>query len=493
MCKYFFLTGLLVLVLTASVVFSSPFQDSTDQMTDAFREELRKTLQLSSGILEPSTNDLPDMLKAKKIRILTTYTFANYFIHQGQAYGYEYSKMEEYRKFITKGQSGREQQVDFIYIPFPYDMLIEALNQGYGDIVAANMTITPERSQEADFTVPYLWGIKEVLISRKDGTKIEKREDLAGKKVHVRKGSSYDFSLQKLNEEFKRNNLNPVTIETLPGLVSTDEIIEMLNTGVVDFTIADSHLASLASKIFPNIKINENIIFNPDVRIGWMVRKNNPELKKSLNQFISTVKKGTLLGNIFYNRYFKDNPWHRKAMNREDLKKLENYRQIFKKYADKYSYDWLLLAAQAYQESGFNPDARSRTGAFGLMQLLPSTAKEVGFNDIRSPDNNVHAGAKYLRWIMDTFFQDQDMSDDDRMRFALASYNAGPTNIKRSRSRTTNMGLDQNQWFNHTEIGTLHQVGLEPVHYVRNINKYYLSFRIATALRDVKETSLKKK
>jgi len=483
--------SLLIIAAGMATIFSSP--NSPTQQENEFREELRKSLQLSSGILEQHTYDLPDMLKAKKIRVLTTYTFANYFFHQGQAFGFEYSKMEEYRKFLIKGQSSKELQVDFFYIPLPYDMLIESLNLGLGDIVAAHLTITPARSQEADFTDPYLWGIKEVLISRKDTGKIDKREDLSGKKIHVRKGSSYDLSLQKLNQEFADKNIKPIQLETFPGLVSTNEIIEMINSGIIDYTLADSHLASLAREIFPNIKVHEEIVFNPDVRIGWMVRKNNPELKKSLNQFVSTVKKGTLLGNMFYNRYFKENPWHRKALSAEDLKRLENYRQIFKKYSDMYGFDWLLLAAQSYQESRIDPNARSHAGAVGLMQLLPSTGKDMGFNDIRSPENNVHACAKYLRWIIDNFFSDGDLSKDDLIRFALAAYNAGPTNIKRSRSRTVDMGFDENKWFDHTELGTMRQVGLEPVHYVRNINKYYLSFRIATAMRDVKEKSLKKK
>jgi membrane-bound lytic murein transglycosylase MltF len=400
--------------------------------------------------------------------------------------------MEEFRKFLTKGQSRREFQVDFFYLPLPYDMLVEALNLGYGDIVAANLTITPERSENVDFTDAYLWGIKELLISRKDGESVTDKEDLSGKRIHVRKGSSYDLSLQRLNKELRERDLKPVQIETFPGLINTGEIIEMVNTGLIDYTVADSHLASLAGELFSNLRVHEKIVFNPDVRFGWMVRKNSPILKARLNEFIATVKKGTLLGNIFYKRYFKENPWLHEAMSNEDLERLARYKQLFEKYGKEFDFDWLLLAAQAYQESRFDPNARSRVGATGLMQLMPATGRDMGFSDISSADNNVHAGAKYLRWIMDRYFPGEEISRDDRMRFALAAYNAGPANIRRSRSVTTNMGYDANQWFNHTEVGTMRQVGLEPVHYVRNINKYYLSFRIAATMRDLKETSPKK-
>ncbi|NOR15959.1 MAG: transglycosylase SLT domain-containing protein, partial [Candidatus Aminicenantes bacterium] len=338
----------------------------------------------------------------------------------------------------------------------------------------------------------YLWGIKEVLVS-KSGTKgVNKLADLSGKRIHVRKDSSYHSSLKKINQQFNAKNLDAIQIETLPGLINTGEIMEMVSAGIVDFTVSDTHLASLAGEVLPDIQVHDNIVFNPDVQFGWMVRKNNPELKTSLNQFLSTVKKGTLLGNIFYKRYFKENPWVREALKAEDFDSLNQYTTLFKKYGEMYNMDWLLLAAQAYQESRFDPNARSRAGAQGLMQLLPSTGKDMGFNDIRKPEDNVHAGAKYLRWIMDRYFPGEEITEDDRLRFALAAYNAGPANIRRSRSITANMGYDENQWFNHTEIGTMRQVGLEPVHYVRNINKYYLAFTLSTAIQEAKKTARKK-
>ncbi len=465
--------------------------DAPEKQDKEFRTELRKILQMTSGIIEQRTSDLPDMLKTKKIRILTTYTFGNYFVHQGQARGFEYSKMEEFRKFLTRGQSQKDLQVVFSYFPLPYDMLIEALNLGYGDIVAASLTITPDRSQDVDFTDPYLWGIKEVLVSKKGIKGTHKLEDLSGKQIHVRKDSSYHISLKKINQQFNAKNLDPIQIETLPGLINTSEIMEMVNAGIIDFTISDTHLASLAGELLPDIQIHDNIVFNPDVQFGWMVRKNNPELKASLNQFLSTVKKGTLLGNVYYKRYFKENPWVREAMHAADFDSLNQYAVLFKKYGEMYDMDWLMLASQAFQESRFDPKAWSSSGAQGLMQLLPSTAKDMGFNDIRKPEDNVHAGAKYLRWIMDRYFPGEEITEDDRLRFALAAYNAGPANIRRSRSITANMGYDENQWFSHTEIGTMRQVGLEPVHYVRNINRYCLAFTLSTAIQEAKKTAIK--
>ncbi len=453
----------------------------------AYREQLQEQMRMVSDILDQRKGDLSEMIEKREIRVLTTFTLGNYFVHKGQEYGYEYSKMEEFRKFLNEGRGRRELQVEFYYIPLPYDVLIEALNTGYGDIVAANLTITPEREAQVAFSDPYLWGIKEVLVSHKDSGDIKSRDDLAGRRIHVRENSSYHSSLLRLNRDLTARKLKPIRIELLPGLVNTGEIIQMVDSGAVQLTVADSHLAKITAELLDSVRIHDHITFNEDVRFGWMVRKNNPELKASLDRFVKTVKKGTLTGNIFFNRYYKNNPWAREYAQKKDLEALTQYAPLFQKYGEMYDIDWVLIAAQSFQESRFDPNARSRTGAQGLMQLLPSTAKDMGIEDISTPENNVHAGVKYLRWIKDRYFSEGEINDDDRVRFALAAYNAGPANIRRSRTSATQLGYDANRWFNHTELGAMQRVGLEPVHYVRNINKYYLSFRMSYTLFQIKK------
>jgi membrane-bound lytic murein transglycosylase MltF len=457
------------------------------------REELRQKLRLSSDILEEQTHDLSGMKKAKRIRVLTTYTFANYFVHKGKAHGYEYGKMEEFKKFLNKDIKGHSNQVDFFYIPIPYDLLIEGLNKGYGDIVAANMTITTGRTQEVDFTEPYIGGLKEVLISHKKVKGIESEDDLSGLRIYIREGSSYQPSLEKLNQRLRSRNVAPAEIVLLPGLVNTGELIEMVNAGIIEMTVADNHIASIADELLPEVVVHDNIVFNDDVRFGWMVRKRNPELKAALNQFVKTVKKGTLLGNIYFKRYFKENPWVREAIKTKDLNKFSKYSPLFRKYSEKYGLDWILIAALSYQESRFDPNVRSRQGAVGLMQVLPSTGEYLEIPEVKSPENNVHAGVKYMRYLIDKYFSEEGLTDDNRMRLALAAYNAGPTNIKRSRQTTEQMGYDPNKWFGHTELAVLRRVGPEPVQYVRNINKYYISFLISDVITGIKEELIQQK
>lgn len=467
-------------------------QSQKEQQKDA-RQELRERLRLSTDILEEQTQDLSGMKKAKRIRVLTTYTFNNYFVHRGQEYGYEFSNMEEFRKFLNKEIRQRNNHVEFYYIPIPYDLLVPALNKGYGDIVAANMTITAERSQEVDFTEPYLEGLKEVLIRNKKVKSINTEDDLSGRRIYIREGTSYQPSLEKLNERLSKKKLTPADIILLPGLVNTGEILEMVNTGIVEMTVADSHIASIADELLPDVVVHDNIVFDDNVRFGWMVRKKNPELKAALNRFVKTVRKGTLLGNIYFKRYFKENPWVREYLEKEDLDKFSRYSSLFQKYSEKYGFDWMLTAALAFQESRFDPNVRSPQGAVGLMQVLPSTGKQLEIQDVTSPENSVHAGVKYLRYLMDTYFPAEGLTEDNRMRMALASYNAGPTNIKRSRQTAAQMGYDPNKWFGHTELGALRLVGPEPVQYVRNINKYYISFLISDIIMDIKKDLVQQK
>ena len=353
--------------------------------------------------------------------------------------------------------------------------------------MAANLTITPEREAQVAFSDPYLWGIKEVLVSHTDAGDFRSRDDLAGRRIHVRENSSYHGSLLEMNRDLEARGLEPVQLELLPGLLNTGEIIEMLASGGIQLTVADSHLAEIAAELLDGVRIHEDITFNEDVRFGWMVRKGNPQLKASLDRFVKTVQKGTLIGNIFFKRYFKDNPWAREYVQKGDLDALSRYAPLFQKYGEMYGIDWVLIAAQSFQESRFDPRARSRTGAVGLMQLLPSTAEDVGIADISTPEANVHAGVKYLKWIQDRYFSEGDINADDQVRFALAAYNAGPANIRRSRSSASQLGYDANRWFGHAELGAMRRVGLEPVHYVRNINKYYLSFRVALTLREMRK------
>ncbi|UCE19540.1 MAG: transporter substrate-binding domain-containing protein [Gemmatimonadota bacterium] len=462
---------------------------SEDQET-SLQDRIPRNLDLASDIFDTSTTDLEGMMDVGRIRVLTTYTYNNFFTHKGKTYGYEYNLMEEYQDFLNSSLDRDGLKIEMYYIPLPYDLLIPALKKGYGDIVAANMTIHPERMREVDFTDPYQWNIREILVSNRDIKDMRNREQLSGRRIHVREGSSYHMSLRELNAKLVHKRLHPVDVVTLTGVIHTSDILEMVSAGVIQMTIADSHIAAIAHDLLPNLKINDHIVLNDNVRYGWMVRKNNPQLRANLNRFIKTIKKGTLKGNIYFERYFEENPWEEAALKREDLDQCCQYVPLFKKYGEFYGIDWMLLAAQAYQESRFNPRARSSAGAIGLMQVLPKTAREMEIGNLHIPENNIHAGVKYFNWIMENYFTEKEVSADDRIRFALAAYNAGPKKIRESRNVTADMGYDATKWFGNCELGTLKHVGPEPVYYVRSVNKNYLAFRMSKALKNIEQEGL---
>ncbi len=452
-----------------------------------------RTSPLASHFSKKYTDDLGALMDKRYIRVLTTFNKTNFFISEGSFFGFEYALLKDYEKFINKGIKRRELKVVLEFNPVPRDRLVSGLAEGYGDIAAAGLTITPKRRAQVGFTDPYLSGIDEVIVTHKGVLpKPGTLEDLSGSKVFVRRSSSYYESLTSLNKKLMKSGKRPVLIVEADENLETEDILELVNTGTIHITVSDSHIARIWSGIFQNLEVHENLKLRSGGRIAWMIRKSNPELKASLNNFLKTHKKGTLLGNIYFNRYYKKNPWIKNPLRAGEQEKLERYSKLFREYAARYGFDWMLIMAIAYQESGLEPNKENPSGAVGIMQVLPKTAmdKNVGIHDVQILENNIHAGVKYLAFLRDRYFNDKDISPRDRVRFSIASYNAGPAKIKQARSLAEEMGHNPNRWFRNVELATLKLVGQETVRYVSNINKYYLIYRLALEHIETREEEI---
>ena len=275
--------------------------------------------------------------------------------------------------------------------------------------------------------------------------------------------------------------------------LETEDILELVNTGAVEFTVSDSHIAKIWAGIFSNLVIRDDLKLRTGGEIAWMIRKNSPKLKASLDKFLKKHQKGTLLGNIYFKRYYEKNTWIKSPLSSDRDKTLLKYKNLLKKYADRYGFDWLLIAALAYQESRLDHTKKNKSGAIGLMQVLPSTGKDknVGIRNVHQLENNVHAGVKYLSFLKKKYFSDPGIRPRDQVRLALAAYNAGPAKIQRARSKTKKMGLDPNRWFRNVELATLKIVGQETVRYVSNINKYYVIYQFTSEVSDTREKEMK--
>jgi len=194
-----------------------------------------------------------------------------------------------------------------------------------------------------------------------------------------------------------------------------------------------------------------------------------------------------------FKRYYQNREWIKNPLEKQERKKLDRFIQLFKAYGNQYEFDWLAIAAQAYQESEFDHSARSSSGAVGIMQILPSTAasRAVNIPNIEKLDNNVHAGVKYLAWIRDRYFSGPEISSEDRLNFSFAAYNAGPTKIQKMRRKAKTMGLNPDKWFYNVELAALKYIGQEPVRYVANIHKYYIAYSMISESLDKKAQEMK--
>jgi membrane-bound lytic murein transglycosylase MltF len=425
--------------------------------------------------------DLDELLQRRYIRVLTAYNRTNFFLANGKLRGFEYDLLKEYQKSLNKDISRRELQVVFEFIPVARDRLLADLIAGFGDIAAAGLTITPSRSKQVDFTKPYLTGVSEVLVMNQAIAPIEERSDLAGKELFVRASSSYYESLQDLNRKLRSRGQRPVRIVRADEDLETEDILELVHSGAIARTICDNHIAKAWRKVFPDIRIYPDVTVRQGGQIAWAIRKNSPQLNASLNRFIRTHRKGSLLGNIYFTRYYEKQTWIKNPLGTGAGKRLQSIIPLFKKFAQRYGFDWRLIAAMAYQESGFDQTKVSPRGAVGIMQIRPQTAADpkIGISDVSTSKNNIHAAVKYLDFLRDRYFDDDAITPRDRVRFSLAAYNAGPVRIRRARKRAMEMQLDPNRWFRNVEMAMLKIVGQETVGYVSNINKYYVIYRNA--------------
>jgi membrane-bound lytic murein transglycosylase MltF len=434
-----------------------------------------------------STGDLDKMIAARRIRVLVVYNKTLYFIDRGRQRGATYDAMRAFEDDVNKRLGTGQLKVQVVFIPVSRDELLPGVVEGRGDIAAANLTITDERRQQVDFSDPFLTGVDEIVVTGPASPPIGSVQDLAGQQVFVRQSSSYHESLLRLNAELERAGKPSVRLKLAPETLEDEDLLEMVNAGLVKLVVVDNHKAEFWAQIFPKIRLHPEAAVRTGGAIGWAFRKGSPKLAAALNRFVVTHKKGTAFGNQIFNKYLKSAKYVKNSLAPEERAKYERTVTLFRKYGDRYGFDSLMLTAQGYQESQLDNARRSRAGAVGVMQVLPTTGQEMQVGDVRQLDPNIHAGAKYLRFMTDRYFKDAPMDPVDKMLFAFASYNAGPAKIARLRKEAKESGLNPNVWFNHVERVAAHRIGRETVQYVSNIFKYYVAYRLLEEEREERE------
>lgn len=462
--------------------------------------DLSESSDEDSLVLSPPVDlDLENIKEKGKLIALIDNNSFSYFLYKGRPMGFEY----ELLKMLSE-----ELEVELeLKVVKDISKMFQMLNTGEGDIIAHNLTITKQRKSYVDFT-RHLVLTKQVLIQRKPNNwrKMKLHEihqnliqtplDLIGKEVVVRKNSSFYKRLINLSEEIGGD----IIIKEADSNIETDELIMRVVQGEIDYTVADKNVAQIMANEIRDIDISVEL--STSQKIAWAVRKTSPELLTYINDFINRKKKEPTF-NVLYRKYFSHN--NRKDFNTilANYDEVSNYDEILKKGADSLGWDWLLLASVAYQESRFNPRAESWVGARGLMQIMPATAKSLGYssNVLFDPKQNLNIAVTYFNRL-EKMWAKTVKDSIQRIKFVLASYNVGPGHVIDARNLAKKYDKDPTVWDENVEVMLLKKAYkkyyldnavkhgycrcYEPYNYVRQIFQRYRSYKQLTQ-PDIKE------
>lgn len=483
--------GLFAACMLGLTAVSSPHAAQAQEAATEALSDAAKAADADDDVrpsLLPTTDtwhgDLDGMRKRKLIRILVPYSKTFYFIDKGgKQFGVTYDTGHTFEDWLNKQDKAKTLRTSVIFIPVPRDRLLSGLVDGTGDIAAGNLTITEARAKLVQFADPFATGIKEILVTGPEAPAVATLDDLGDQKIFVRESSSYFEHLEALNKAHKAAGKASIILEKLDDELEDEDILEMVNAGLLPWAIVDEHKAALWDDVFTSLKLRPDIAIHEGGEIAWAMRKDSPLLLAMVNKFVAEHRLGTIFGNMLKKRYFGEKSQAKRATSPEELEKYEQLVNLFRQYCERYDFDTLMIAAQGYQESKLDQKAKSPRGAVGIMQLLPSTAadKAVGIPDIEhDAGNNIHAGVKYMRLLVDKYLDDPALDDKNRTLMAFAAYNAGPGNLRKFRKLAAKSGLDPNIWFGNVEHAAADIVGRETVQYVANIYKYYVAYRLAT-------------
>jgi len=407
----------------------------------------------------------------KKSGYLTVLTRNNghcYYNYQDKPMGFEYDLAREFAEYLGVELRVRTPE---------WRQIFRELLKGEGDLIAANLTITPKRKEIVDFSDGYL-SVQQHVIVHKDQAGLEKLEDLDGKTVTVRRATPYEERLRQL-----RSNGMDIKIRLFDE-IPTEEFIRMVAGKEILITVANSHVAMLNRRYYPETRMAFPI--EEPQTIGWAVKKGQNSLRKAINSFFNhSMRTGKFAkihdqyyGNVEIFDYVDLKKYHQRIKER-----LPNYQGIIRKAAERYGFDWRLIAAMIYQESHFDPDARSHTGVEGIMQLTQVTAEELGVSNRLNVEEAIHGGVRYLKQLYDRF---DEAREPDRTLIAMASYNVGFGHVRDAQKLAVDFGMNPNSWsaleqilpmlrypayYQRTEHGYCR--GTEPVRYVKRIRTYY--------------------
>jgi len=438
---------------------------------------------------KPFTGDFNEMVQRRLIRVAVTFNRTHYFIDRGQERGLTYEWAKIFEDDLNKDLKTGKLKVHVVMLPMSRDQMYPALKSGKVDMVAATIGVTPEREKLVAFSIPTRDNVSEMVVTGPGAPTIASVDDLAGQEVFVRKGSLYQENLVRLSAQLKARGKAPILIDEAPVVLEDDDVLEMVNAGLAPITVVDDFMAEFWSKVFKNITVHPDIAIRTGKSLAVAFRQQNPMLRDIVNKSLRKHGEGDAVRNVLEQRYLENVRYVKNAASSAESKKFQALVDLFKKYGSKYDLDYLLMEAQGYQESTLDQSVRSPVGAIGIMQVMPATGKDMKVGDISKIESNIHAGVKYMRFMIDQYYKDEPMDNLNRALMTFASYNAGPNRIRQLRLETEKKGLDPNLWFGNVERVTSERIGRETVTYVSNIYKYYIAYRLIVEQRQRRETA----
>ena len=439
---------------------------------DALPEAVRLAME------QPFTGDFDELVKRRSIRVGVTFNRTHYFIDQGQERGATFEALKLFEKELNEDLKTGNLKVNVVMVPMTRDRLYPALAGGKIDMVAAMVTVRPELEKLVAFSDPTRTNVSEVVVTGPGAPPIATVDDLAGQEVFVRKASVYHETLTRLNEQLKARGKPAVVITEAPDVFEDEDVLEMVNAGLAPITVVDDYLAEFWSKVFTDIKVHKEIAVRSGGSLAVAFRKENPKLREVVNTWLKQHGEGDAFRNVIERRYLQNVKYAKNAAADAERKKLQAVIELFRKYGAQYNLDYMLMAAQGYQESTLDHNVRSPVGAIGVMQVMPPTGKEMNVGDITELDANIHAGVKYMRFMMDQYFKDEPLDTLNKGLMTFAAYNAGPGRLRQLRREAEKRGLNPNVWFGNVERIASERIGRETVTYVSNIYKYYIAYRL---------------
>lgn len=434
---------------------------------------------LVESLLEPGFGDLPEMRDRGEIRVLVSYGVTGFFLQKGQPRGLEVDAMSDLEMRLNAHRPRGQAPLRVVYVPTPFDRLLPELLAGRGDVAAGLLTVTEARARVVDFSRPYVTDVAQVLVSNRTAPDVRTPDDLAGRTVHVPGGTSTLEGLRALSAGLVARGLPPVEVVEVHGQ-SWEDLLQMVASGMFAHTVTDDFLAALWSRAVPELRVEPLPPLRTGGALAWAVRKDSPRLRAALDELARRrANRSDAAVAESIRRYTRDPRQLRNALSPVVDAKLGALRAAMQEASGRHGFDWLLIAALAFQESRLDPDARNPSGAVGLLQVLPATGKWLGYPDVHPVRENVLAGTAYLALLRRERFDEPGIELEDRIHFALAAYNAGPARIDRLRRQAAARGLDPNVWFGNVELEAYRDIGQETPRYVANIVRYYLAYRLA--------------